>query len=102
MSTVWTHVEYGWNLHAEIGFKVAKSEVNNSIAIDCVDMLPPIVLIELARQSVERDHAGSVLEFLWFDVGVVVGIIEVRTLAVAWVRTAIGSKQKDPSRSSES
>ena len=92
MSTMWAHIEYGWNLNPEVGFEAAKSEVNNSVAIDSIDMLAAVVLVKLARQSLERDHARSLEEFLRFGVGVVVVVVEIRTFAEAWVRTAIGSK----------
>ena len=92
MGAVWAHIVYGWDLNPEVGFEAAKSEVNNSVAIDSIDVLPAVVLVKLARQSLERDHAGSVEGFLRLDVGVVVVVVEVRTFAKAWVRTAIGSK----------
>jgi len=92
MGTVCTHIEYGWDLNPEVGFEAAKSKIDNSVAIDGIGMLAAVVLVELARQSLERDHARSVEEFLRFGVGVVVVVIEVRTFAEAWVRTAIGPK----------
>ena len=49
MSTMWTHIEYGWDLNPEVGFEATKSELNNSITIDGIDMLPAVVLVELAR-----------------------------------------------------
>ena len=48
MSTVWTHIEYGGNSNPEVGFKTAKSELNNSISVGGIDLLPAIVLIALA------------------------------------------------------
>src|SRR6202045_1756581 len=101
MGTVWAHIEYGRDLNAEVGFEAAKSEVNNSVAIDGIDMLAAVVLVELARQPLERDHARSVEEFLRFGVGVVVVVVEIRAFAEAWIRTAIRSKQKNPPGSSE-
>jgi hypothetical protein len=92
MGTVWTHVEYGWDLNPEVGFEATKSEGDNSVAIDGINMLPTVVLVELARQPLERDHARSVEEFLRLDVSVVVAVVEIGTFAEAWVRTAIGSK----------
>jgi len=92
MDAVWAHIEYGWDVNPEVGFEAAKSEVDHSVAIDGIDVLPAVVFVELARQSLERDHARSVEEFLRFGVGVVVVVVEVRTIAEAWVRTAIGSK----------
>ena len=92
MSTVWAHIEYGWDLNPEVGFEAMKRKINNSVAIDGIDMLAVVVLVELARQSLERDHARSLEEFLRFGVGVVVVVVEIRTFAEAWVRTAIGSK----------
>ena len=47
MSTVWTHIEYGRNSNPEVGFKTTKSELNNSITVDGIDMLPAVVLVEL-------------------------------------------------------
>jgi hypothetical protein len=91
MGTVRAHIEYRWNLNPEVGFEAAKSEVNNPVAIDGIDMLAAVVLVELARQSLERDQARSGEEFLWFF-GVVVIVVEIGTFAEAWVRTAIGSK----------
>src|SRR5262249_8465943 len=96
MRTVRTHIEYGWDLNSEVGFEATKSEVNNSITIDGIDMLPPVVLVELARRPLERDHARSVEEFVRCDVGVVVVVVEIGTFAEARVRTAIGSKQENP------
>ena len=49
MRTVWTHIEYGGDLNAEVGFEATKSEVDNSIAVDGIDMLSAVVLVELAR-----------------------------------------------------
>ena len=49
MGTVWAHIEDGWDLDPEVGFEVAKSEVNDSVAIDGIDMLAAVVLVELAR-----------------------------------------------------
>ena len=49
MRTVWTHIEYGWDLNAEVGFEAPESEIDNSIAIDGIDMLSAVVLVELAR-----------------------------------------------------
>jgi hypothetical protein len=92
MGTVWAHVEYGWDLNPEVGFEAAKSKINYSVAIDSIDMLAAVVPLKLARQSLERDHAGSVEEFLRFGVGIVVVVVEVRTFAEVWVQTAIGSK----------
>ena len=60
MSTVWAHIEYGWDFNPEVGFEAAKSKINNSVAIDGIDMLAAVVFLELARQSLERDHARSV------------------------------------------
>ena len=60
MGTVWAHIVYGWNLNPEVGFKATKSEVNNSVTINGIDMVPAVVLVELARQPLERDHARSV------------------------------------------
>jgi len=96
MRAVWTHIEYGRDLNPEVGFEATKSEVDDSVTIDGIDMLAAIVLVELARQPLERDHAGSVEEFPRFDVGVVVVIVEIGTFAEAWVRTAIGPKQENP------
>src|SRR5262249_13989998 len=90
--TVRAHIEYRWSLNPEVGFEATKSEVNNSVTIDGIDALAAAVLVELARHSLERDHARSVEEFLRFGVGVVVVVVEVRTFAEVWVRTAIGSK----------
>src|SRR5215468_6313338 len=81
MRTVWTHIEYGGDLNAEVGFEATKSEVDNSIAVDGIDMLPAVVLVELARQPLERDHARSVEEVLRCDVGVVVVVVEIGTFA---------------------
>jgi hypothetical protein len=92
MRTVWAYIEYRWNLNPEVGFEATKSEVNNSVTIDGIDALAAVVLVELARQSLERDHARSVEEFLRFGVGVVVVVVVIRTFAEAWVRTAISSK----------
>ena len=92
MGTVWAHIEYGWDLNPEVGLEAAKSEVNDSVAIDSIDLLAVVVLVELARQPLERDHARSVEEFLRFGVGVVVVVVEVRPFAEVWVRAAIGSK----------
>jgi hypothetical protein len=92
MGTVRAYIKYGWNLNPEIGFKTTKSEVHNSITIDGIGMLPAVVLVELARQPCKRDYAGSAEELLWFDVSVVVVVVEIGTFAEAWVRTAIGSK----------
>ena len=92
MGTVWTHIEYGWDLNPEVGFEAAKSKIDHSVAIDRIDALAAVVFVELARQSLERDHARSVEEFLRLGVGVVVVVVEVGTFAEAWVRTAIGSK----------
>ena len=92
MDAVWAHIEYGWDLNPEVSFEAAKSEVNDSIAIDGVDMLAAVVFVELARQSLERNHARSAEELLRFGGGVVVVVVEVGTFAEAWVRTAIGSK----------
>ena len=96
MRAVGTHIEYGRDLNPEVGFEATKSEVDDSVTIDGIDMLAAIVLVELARQPLERDHAGSVEEFPRFDVGVVVVIVEIGTFAEAWVRTAIGPKQENP------
>jgi len=101
MITVWAHVEYGWNLNSEVCFEAAKSEVNNSVAIDGIDVLAAVVLVELVRQTLERDHARSVEEFLRLDVGVIVVVVEIGTFAEAWVGTAISPKQKNPPGSSE-
>jgi hypothetical protein len=92
MGTVWAYIEYGWDLNPEVGFEAAGSEVNDSVAIDGIDMLAAVVLVELARQPLERDHARSLEEFLRFGVGVVVVVVEIRAFAEAWIRTAIGSK----------
>ena len=92
MSTMWAHIEYGWNLNPEVGFEAAKSEVNHSVAIDSIDMLAAVVLVKLALQSLERDHARSVEGFLRFGGGVVVVVVEIRAFAEAWIRTAIGPK----------
>ena len=92
MGTVRAHIEYGWDLNPEVGFEAAKSKIDNSVAIDSIDMLAAVVLVKLARQSLERHHAGSVEGFPRFDVGVVVVVVEVRTFAEVWVRTSIGSK----------
>ena len=92
MGTVWAHIEYGRDLNLEVGFEATKSEVNNSVTIDGIGALAAVVLVELARQPLERDHARSVKKFLRFGVGVIVIVVEVRTFAEAWVRTAIGSK----------
>ena len=89
---MWAHIEYGWDLNPEMGFETTKSEVNHSVAIDGIDMLAVVVFVELARQSLERDHARSVEEFLRFGVGVVVVVVVIRTFAEAWVRAAIGPK----------
>src|ERR1700745_1666466 len=102
MDAVWAHIEDGWDLNPEVGFEAAKSEVNDSVAIDGIDMLAAVVLVELARQPFERDHARSVEEFLRFGVGVVVVVIEIRAFAEAWIRTAIRSKQKNPRANSKS
>src|SRR3989442_6903473 len=83
MSTMWTHIEYGWDLNPEVGFEATKSEVNNSITIDGIDMLPAVVLVELAREAPERDHARSVDEFLRCDVRVGVVGVGIRTVAGA-------------------
>ena len=101
MSTVWTHIEYGWDLNAEVSFEATKGEVDNSIAIDGIDMLSAVVLVELARQPLERDHARSVEEVPRCDVGVVVVVAEIGTFAEARVRTAIGPKQENPPGSGE-
>src|SRR5260370_34807817 len=90
MGTVWAHIEYGWDLNPEVGFDAMKRKINYSVAIDGIDMLAVVVLVELARQSLERDHARSLEEFL--RVGVVVVVVEIRAFAEAWIRTAIGSK----------
>jgi len=79
-------------LNPEVGFEAAKSKIDNSVAIDSIDMLAAVVFVKLARQSLERDHAGPVEEFLRFGVSVVVVVVEVRTFAEAWIQTAIGSK----------
>ena len=49
MDTVWAHIEDGWDLNPEVGFEAAKSEVNDPVAIDGIDMLAAVVLVELAR-----------------------------------------------------
>jgi len=49
MDAVWAHIEDGWDLNPEVGFEAAKSEVNDSVAIDGIDMLAAVVLVELAR-----------------------------------------------------
>ena len=92
MGTVWAYIEYGWDLNPEVSFEAAGSEVNDSVAIDGIDMLAAVVLVELARQPFERDHVRSLEEFLRFGVGVVVVVVEIRAFAEAWIRTAIGSK----------
>jgi hypothetical protein len=92
MRTVRAHIEYRWNSNPEVGFEATKSEVNNSVTIDGIDALAAVVLVELARQSLERDHARSVEEFLRFGGGVVVVVVVIRTFAEAWIRTAIGPK----------
>ena len=48
MGAVWTYIEYGWNLNPEVGLKNTKSELNNSISVDGIDMLPAVVLVQLA------------------------------------------------------
>ena len=95
------YIEYGWNLNPEVSLQATKSEVNNSVAIDGIDMLAVVVLVELARQCLERDHARSVEEFLRFYVSVVVAVVEIGTFAEGWVGTAIGSKQENPPGSGE-
>ena len=92
MDAVWAHIEDGWDLNPEVGFEAAKSDVNDSVTVDGIDMLAAVVLVELARKPLERDHARSVEEFLRFGVGVVVVVVEIRAFAEAWIRTAIGSK----------
>ena len=92
MDAVWAHIEDGWDLNPEVGFEAAKSDVNDSVTVDGIDMLAAVVLVELARQPLERDHARSVEEFLRFRVGVVVIVIEIRAFAETWIRTAIGPK----------
>ena len=49
MGTVRAHIEYRWNLNAEVGFEAAKSKIEHSVAIDGINMLPTVVLVELAR-----------------------------------------------------
>ena len=49
MGTVWAHIEYGWDFNPEVGFEATKSKINHSVAIDGIDMLPAVVLVELAR-----------------------------------------------------
>jgi hypothetical protein len=49
MDAVWAHIEYGWHLNPEVGFEAAKSEVDDSVAIDGIDMLAAVVFVELAR-----------------------------------------------------
>ncbi len=66
MDAVWAHIEDGWDLNPEVGFEAAGSEVDDSVAIDGIDMLAAVVLVELARQPLERDHARSLEEFLRF------------------------------------
>src|SRR5205807_9255194 len=85
MRTVRAHIEYGWDLNPEVSLQATKSEVNNSVAIDGIDMLAVAVLVELARQSLERDHARSGKEFLRFGAGVAVVVVEIRTFAAAWI-----------------
>jgi hypothetical protein len=48
MGAVRAYIEYGWNLNLEIGFETTKGELNNSITVDGIDMLPAVVLVELA------------------------------------------------------
>src|SRR5215469_15604862 len=64
-------------------------------------MLPAVILVELARQPLERDHARSVEEVPRCDVGVVVVVVEIGTFAETRVRTAIGPKQENPPGSCE-
>src|SRR5262245_57178352 len=50
-----------------------------SLLIACFasrDMLATVVFVELARQSLERDHVRSVEEILRFGVGVVVVVVK--------------------------
>ena len=47
MGTVRAHVEYGWNSNPDVSFKTTKSEVNNSITVDGIDILPAVVLVKL-------------------------------------------------------
>ena len=60
MGTMRAYIKYGWNLNPEIGLKTTTGEINNSIAIDGIDMLPAVVLVELARQPLERNDVRSV------------------------------------------
>ena len=83
MDAVWAHIEYGWDLNPEVRFEAAKSKLDHSVAIDGIDVLPAVVLVELARQPLERDHARSVEKFLRFGVGVVVVVVEIRAFAEA-------------------
>src|SRR5215469_9636594 len=97
MGTVWAHIEYGWDLNPEVGFEAAKSKIDNYVAIDSIDMLAAVVFVKLARQRLERDHAGPDEEFLRFGHSVVVVVVEVGTFADACIQTAIGSKKKSSS-----
>ena len=47
MSAVRAYIEYRWNLNPEVGLKTTKSELNNSISVDGIDMLSTVVLVEL-------------------------------------------------------
>jgi len=58
MGTVWAHIEYGWDLNPEVGFEVAKSGVDDSVAIDGIDMLAAVVLVELARSPLNETMPG--------------------------------------------
>jgi len=55
------------------------------LAFDGIDAEPAIVLFQPAWQSPERDHVGSVQERLGPGIGVIVVIVEIWTLAEAWV-----------------